>query len=167
LAISMYQVSVPVFTHAFGALGKVLAKGEANTTERKIDPAVILSGRLAPDMLPLTKQVQIASDTAKFAAARLTGQQAPSFEDNEQTFAELQARIGRTTDYLATFGAADLEGSEDRTIVRKVRGQDVNFTGIEYLQRFALPNFFFHVTTAYDILRHNGVPLSKTDYLGA
>jgi len=167
LAISMYQVSVPVFTHAFGALGKVLAKGEANITERKIDPAVILSGRLAPDMLPLTKQVQIASDTAKFAAARLTGQQAPSFEDNEQTFAELQARIGKTTDYLATFGAADLEGSEDRTIVRKVRGQDVNFTGLEYLQRFALPNFFFHVTTAYDILRHNGVPLSKTDYLGA
>ena len=167
MAISMYQVSVPVFTHAFGALGKVLAKGEANITERKIDPAVILSGRLAPDMLPLTKQVQIASDTAKFAAARLTGQQAPSFEDNEQTFAELQARIGKTTDYLATFGATDLEGSEDRTIVRKVRGQDVNFTGLEYLQRFALPNFFFHVTTAYDILRHNGVPLSKTDYLGA
>ena len=150
-----------------GALAKVLAKGEANITERKIDPAVILSGRLAPDMLPLTKQVQIASDTAKFAASRLTGREAPSFEDNEQTFAELQARIAKTTDYLATFSAADLDGSEDRTIMRKSRGSELNFTGLEYLQRFALPNFFFHVTTAYDILRHNGVPLSKTDFLGA
>jgi hypothetical protein len=167
LSISMYQVSMPVFTHAFGALAKVLAKGEANITERKIDPTVILSGRLAPDMLPLTKQVQIASDTAKFAAARLTGKDAPSFEDNEQTFAELQARIVKTTDYLATFGAADLDGSEERTIVRKTGGREISFTGIEYLQRFALPNFFFHVTTAYDILRHNGVPLSKTDFLGA
>ena len=158
---------MPVFTHALGALAKVLAKGEANIVERKIDPAVIMSGRLAPDMLPLTKQVQIASDTAKFAGARLTGRDAPSFEDNEQTFADLQGRIAKTTDYLATFSAADLDGSENRTIVRKLGGREINFTGLEYLQRFALPNFFFHVTTAYDILRHNGVPLSKTDFLGA
>ena len=163
----MYQASVPVFSNMLGALSKVLAKGEANILERKIDPAVILSGRLAPDMLPLTKQIQIASDHAKFAPSRLAGRDAPRFEDTEQTFAELQARIAKTVDYLATFGAADIDGSEDKAIQLKSPTRERNFTGLDYLQRFALPNFFFHVTTAYDILRHNGVPLSKTDFLGA
>jgi hypothetical protein len=167
MSISMYQASVPVFSNMLGALSKVLAKGEANILERKIDPAVILSGRLAPDMLPLTKQVQIASDHAKFAPSRLAGRDAPRFEDTEQTFAELQARIARTVDYLATFAAADIDGSEDKAIQLKSPTRERNFTGLDYLQRFALPNFFFHVTTGYDILRHNGVPLSKTDFLGA
>ena len=167
MPISMYQASVPVFSNMLGALSKVLAKGEANILERKIDPAVILSARLAPDMLPLTKQIQIASDHAKFAPSRLAGRDAPRFEDNEETFAELQARIAKTTDYLGTFAAADLDGSEDKAIQLKSPRRELNFIGLDYLQRFALPNFFFHVTTAYDILRHNGVPLSKTDFLGA
>jgi hypothetical protein len=167
LPISMFQASVPVFTHTLGALAKVLAKGEANIVERKIDPAVILSARLAPDMLSLTKQIQIATDHAKGAPSRLAGRDSPRFEDTEQTFAELQARIAKTVDYLATFAAADIDGSEDRAIQLKSPTRERNFTGLNYLQHFALPNFYFHVTTAYDILRHNGVPLSKTDFLGA
>ena len=120
MSISMYQVSVPVFTHALGALAKVLAKGEANITERKIDPAVILSARLAPDMLPLTKQVQIATDNAKFAPSRLTGRDGAELR-RQRADVSPSCRRGspRRTDYLATFGAADLDGSEDRTIVRR------------------------------------------------
>jgi hypothetical protein len=149
------------------ALSRVLAKAEADAAERKIDPAVLLSSRLAPDMFPLTRQVQTASDHAKFAPSRLAGRDAPRFEDIEQSFAELQGRITKTQDYLGTFAQSDLDGSEDRTITLKTRLRELNFTGLEYLQRFAMPNFFFHITTAYDILRHNGVPLSKTDFLGA
>jgi uncharacterized protein len=167
MSISMYQASVPVFSNMLGALSKVLAKGEANILERNIDAGVIISSRLAPDMLPRKNQIQIASDHAKFAPSRLAGRDAPRFEDNEQTFAELQARIAKTVDYLGTFAAADLDGSEDKAIQLKSATRERNFTGLDYLQRFALPNFFFHVTTAYDILRHNGVPLSKTDFLGA
>ena len=163
----MYQASVPVFSHMLGALSHVLAKAEANAVERKIDPAVLLSSRLAPDMFPLTRQVQTASDHAKFAPSRLAGREAPRFEDVEASFAELQERITKTRDYLGTFAQSDFDGSEDRTITLKSRARELNFTGLEYLQRFALPNFFFHVTTAYDIVRHNGVPLSKTDFLGA
>ena len=163
----MYQVSVPVFTHAFGALAKVLAKGEANIAERKIDPAVILSGRLAPDMLPLTKQVQIASDTAKFAAARLTGEPAPSFADEETTLDQLRERCARTISFLETARPDAFQGSETRMI--SFGGGDTKWTlrGDAYLLSFALPNFFFHVTTAYDILRHKGVEIGKRDFLGS
>lgn len=162
----MYQASVPVFTNMLGALSHVLSKAEANLAERKIDPAVVLAARLAPDMLPFKTQVQIASDHAKGAPSRLAGRDAPRFEDVEQSFADLQARIAKTKEYLATFAAGDIDGSEDKPIQLKTPSRELNFTGIEYLQRFAFPNFFFHVTTAYDILRHNGVPLSKADFLG-
>jgi hypothetical protein len=165
LSISMYQASVPVLTHMLDALAHVLTQGEANAAERKIDPAVLLNSRLAPDMLPLKRQVQLASDHAKGAPSRLAGRENPRYEDTEETFAELQARISKTRDYLGTFVESDFEGSEDRTINIKTRLRELNFSGLQYLQHFALPNFFFHVTTAYDILRHNGVPLSKTDFL--
>lgn len=165
MSISMYQASVPVFTHMLGALSHVLSKGETNAAERKIDPAVLLNARLAPDMFPLKGQIQLASDHAKGAPSRLTGREMPRYEDNEETFAELQARIAKTRDYLATFAESDFEGAEERPITIKGRLRELNFTGLEYLQNFALPNFFFHVTTAYDILRHNGVPLSKVDFL--
>jgi hypothetical protein len=166
LSISVYELSVPVFAHSLEALANVLTKAEANATERKIDPAVLINSRLAPDMFALKNQVQLASDHAKGAPTRLTGRDGPRYEDNEQTFAELQARIAKTRDYLATFTSADFEGAENRAIVIKGRVRELNFTGLDYLRHFALPNFFFHVTTAYDILRHNGVPLSKIDFIG-
>jgi hypothetical protein len=163
--LSIYQASVPIYTHMLNALSHVLSKAEANATERKVDPAVFVNARLAPDMLPLKGQVQLASDHAKGAVSRLAGREIPRFEDTEETFAELQARIAKTSDYLSTFAEADFDGAEAKEIVIRSRQRDLNFTGLLYLQTFALPNFFFHVTTAYDILRHNGVPLSKVDFL--
>ena len=165
MSISMFQASVPVFTRMLGALSHVLSKGEANAVERKIDAAVLINARLAPDMFPLKGQVQLASDHAKGAPSRLTGRETPRYEDNEESFADLQARIAKTRVYLATFTEDDFEGAQERSITIKGRQRELNFTGLDYLQQFALPNFFFHVTTAYDILRHNGVPLSKVDFL--
>ncbi len=163
----MYQASVPVFAERLRALSLVLAKGEANAAERKIDPQVFLTARLAPDMLPLTRQVQIASDHAKRCVARLAASEAPSYDDTETSFSELQARIARTTDFLKGFAPADINGSEERRIALKVGPRDLEFAGMQYLLHFAMPNFYFHVTTAYDILRHNGVPLGKPNFLGA
>jgi len=167
VSISIYHVSVPMFLHSLGALSNVLTKAEAHAAERKIEPSVLANSRLAPDMFPLKRQVQLATDHAKGAPSRLAGREIPSYEDTEETFAELHARIAKTRDYLGTFAEADFEGAEDRPIVIKGRQRDLNFTGLEYLQHFALPNFFFHVTTAYDILRHKGVEIGKRDYLGA
>lgn len=164
--ISMYDVSVPVFSERLRALALVLAKAEANATDRKIDLQVFLDARLAPDMLKLTQQVQIATDFAKGASSRLAGREVPRYEDNEASFSELQARITKTRDYLAMFKPAEFEGSEERTITLKVGGNDVELKGQKYLLDVALPNFYFHITTAYDILRHNGVPLSKGNFLG-
>lgn len=161
----MYQASVPIFTHMLNSLANVMTKAEANAAERKIDPTVLLNSRLAPDMFPLKGQVQLASDHAKGAPSRLAGREIPRYEDTEQTFADLHARIDKTRDYLGTFAEGDFEGAEGKAIVIKGRQRELNFTGLDYLQRFALPNFFFHATTAYDILRHNGVPLSKSDFL--
>ena len=127
---------------------------------------VFLDARLAPDMFKLTQQVQIATDFAKGASSRLAGREVPRYEDNEASFAELQARIAKTRDYLSTFKPADFEGSEERTVTLKVGGKDVELKGQKYLLDVALPNFYFHVTTAYDILRHNGVPLGKGNFLG-
>jgi hypothetical protein len=165
MAMSMYQASVPVFQARLKSLSNVLKKAEANAGERKIDPAVFLNDRLAPDMLKLTSQVQIATDHAKGAPSRLARRELVRFEDTETTFADLQARITRTLDLLATFEPADIDGSEDVAILIKGRTRDLSFTGIDYLQNFAMPNFYFHVTTAYNILRHNGVPLGKIDFL--
>jgi hypothetical protein len=127
----------------------------------------LLGAKLADDMFPLTRQVQVASDNAKGAVSRLAGREIPKWEDNEASFAELQARIAKTLDYLASFGAADFEGAADREIEIKTSRGALTFTGTRYLLHHALPNFYFHVTTAYDILRHEGVPLGKPDFLGA
>jgi uncharacterized protein len=166
LSVSLYELSVPMFLQSLEALSNVLKKAEANAEERKIDPAVLVNARLAPDMFALKNQVQLASDHAKGAPSRLTGRDNPRYEDNEQTFADLQARIAKTRDYLGTFKPEDFEGAEDRPVVIKGRARELNFTGLNYIRHFALPNFFFHATTAYDILRHNGVPLSKIDFIG-
>ena len=166
-ALSMYQASIPVFLRALGNLRQVLEKGVAHAREQGYEPAVLLQSRLYPDMLPLVRQVQIATDTAKFGAARLAGVESPRFEDVETTFAELFARLDAVAAYLGTFDQKALEGSEDRVVTLSSRPRgDLTFNGSGYLLGFALPNLFFHVTTAYAILRHNGVPLGKLDYLG-
>jgi len=161
----MFEASVPVFTARLKALAGVLGEGERNAAERKIDPQVFLAARLAPDMFTLTRQVQIATDHAKGAPSRLAGRTAPKYEDDEASFADLQARIARTLDHLATFTAKDIDGSEERTVELKIGGHEMAMPGMRYLLDFAMPNFYFHVTTAYGILRHNGVPLGKTVFI--
>jgi hypothetical protein len=161
----MSAISIPVITRALKNLSHVLAKAEAHAEARKIDPSVLLSGRLYPDMLPLTRQVQIASDLAKSCAARLAGREPPVYEDTETTFTELQARITRTLEYIQGVPAAEIDGAESRTVTVKLR-ELVTFPALTYLQYFVLPNVFFHCATAYAILRHNGVELGKGDFLG-
>jgi hypothetical protein len=166
MSISMYQASLPVLVRGMTNLQVILGKAEAHAAEKQIDPSVLLSARLAPDMLPLVRQVYIVSDTAKGCAARLAGVEAPKYDDVEQTFDELDARLQKTIDYLKEFNAQQIDGSEERPIQLKMRSGPIDFTGLSYLLGFVLPNFYFHVTTAYDILRHNGVELGKLDYLG-
>lgn len=166
MKISVYQASVPVFVRMLNNLSAVLDKGAAHAEAKKIDPAVLINARLYPDMLPLVKQVQIASDGAKGAAARLAGQEPPKYEDTETTFADLKARIQKTIAYLNTFKPEQIDGSDEKTITLQQRGNAVNFQGLAYLLNQATPNFYFHVTTAYDILRHSGVEIGKADYLG-
>ena len=163
----MYQASAPRFVHTLNALSAVLAKGEAHAEAGKIDPLVLTSARLFPNMFALARQVQIASDTAKGAVARLAGMEIPQFEDTEKSFDELRARIAKTVAFIEGVKASALDGSEGRQVVLKTGGREVTFTGLDYLLGFAQPNFYFHVTTAYNILRHNGVPLAKKDFLGA
>lgn len=167
MTLSMYQASVPVFLRAFGNLTAILKKAAAHAEEKKIDPSALLQARLFPDMFPLARQVQIATDTAKGCAARLAGLEPPRYEDTEAGFAELLSRIEKTCTYVQSVTPEQIDGSEARPVSLKLRGQTVAFSGAAYLLNFALPNFFFHVTTAYDILRHNGVQLGKQDYLGA
>lgn len=166
MAISMYQVSVPVFVKTLSNLAAILDKGAAFATARKIDPSVLLAYRLAPDMLNLTRQVQIAADHAKRAPARLAGIEAPVYEDNEASFAELKARIDKTIAFINTLTPGQIEGSEARDIVLKIGGNSQTLGGQAYLLHNALPNFFFHVTTAYAILRHCGVEIGKKDFIG-
>jgi uncharacterized protein len=166
MTISMYQASVPVMTHTLGNLIGILEKGAAYAEAKKIDPAVLVASRLYPDMFPLSRQVQIATDNAKGSVARLAGQEPPKFEDNEASFPELIARVQKTIAFLKTFTPAQLDGSENKTINLTVRGSPVSYQGMPYLLHHALPNVFFHVTTAYNILRHNGVDVGKRDYLG-
>ena len=166
MKISMHAMSVDVFTHALGNLSAFLEKGQAHATQRKFEPAVLLASRLAPDMLPLTRQVQIACDVAKNGVARLAGQEPPRFPDTEASFEELHARIARTLDYLKGVPASALEGAETRDIKVPTRDGTLEFKGLEFLRHWAIPNVFFHVTTAYAILRHNGVELGKRDFLG-
>jgi hypothetical protein len=166
MAFSMYSASVPVFQHMLRNLIHILDKASANAEARKFDPAVLAGFRLAPDMLPFTKQIQIACDAAKLAVARIGGIEAPKFEDTETTFPELKARIQKTLDFLGSVPASKLEGTEGKEVTFPVgRDKTRTMTGEAYLTTWALPNFFFHVTTAYAILRHNGVELGKRDYL--
>ena len=164
--LSMYQASAPRFIHMLGNLSKLLDKAQAHADAKKFDSAVLVQSRLAPDMLALAKQVQIACDTAKFACARLSGQTAPKNDDTETTLAQLQARIASTVDFVKTMTPALLDGTEEREITMKVGGNDVTFAGAQYLLGFVYPNLYFHITTAYALLRHNGVELGKRDFLG-
>jgi hypothetical protein len=166
MAITMYQASVPVFIKLLGNLKAILEKTAAHAAAKKIEESVFVNARLYPDMLPLSAQVQIASDSARGACARLSGAEPPPIEDKEKTLAELIARIDTTIAYLRTFKAEQLDGTETRQITRKLRGNPVTFSGVDYLLTFAMPNFYFHVTTTYAILRHNGVELGKGDFLG-
>lgn len=166
MTMSMHAATVPVFRTMLHNLAGWLDKAQADAQARRFEVAVLLGARLAPDMLPLSRQVQIACDTAKFAVARLSGVEAPSFADDERTVEELKARIAATLAFVESVPAAQVDGSESRAISLPMRGREpMAFTGLGYVQQFALPNFFFHVTTAYAILRHNGVPLGKPDYL--
>ncbi len=158
--------SVAVFLRGHASLTDLLAKAEAHATERKIVPAALLAARLFPDMFPLTGQVQAACDTAKRTTARLLGIEPPRFEDNEASFEELRVRIRKTNEFIQSHPAEAFIARADHSIDMKMGGEVVTLTATQYLTRFALPNFYFHITTAYDILRHNGVVLSKRDYLG-
>ncbi len=166
MTISMYQASVPVITRALTNLRAILAKADAHAQAKKIDAGVFLNGRLAPDMLPLTKQVQIVSDNAKGIVARLAGVEIPAYTDTESTFEELVARLDRTLAFVASITPAQIDGSDDRKVDLKLGPNTVTFTGLSYLTGFALPNLFFHVVTAYAILRHLGVEIGKRDYIG-
>lgn len=166
MSISMYQASVPVFQRQLGNLDLILDKAAASAAARKIDPSVFLSARLSPDMFTLTRQVQIATDHAKGAPARLAGVAPPKFEDNEASFADLKARIAKTLAFIGGLSASQIDGSEDRAITLQAGPRELNFKGQAYLLEFALPNFYFHYAMTYAILRHNGVDVGKTDFLG-
>ena len=169
MTLSMYQASIPVFLQGLSSLSAILDKAAGQAAERKIDPSVLLNDRLAPDMLPFTRQVQIASDHAKGATARLAGTEVPKFEDVEKTFDELKHRLSRVVEFVGGFDASQIDGSEDREITPPIggSGNTMTFRGQAYLLHFALPNFFFHQTTAYTILRHNGITIGKRDFIGS
>ena len=165
MTLSIYRTSVPVFLRGLDVLSLLLDKAAAHAEARSLDVAILLGARLAPDMLPFTGQIQRASDTAKFAAGRLADLPSPRFADTEATLEEVRQRIDATSDYLKTFRPEQFEGSGERTISYNFGGPRQS-SGQDYLLNFALPNFYFHVATAHDILRHNGVPIGKRDYLG-
>jgi len=166
MKLSMYQASVTAFIRQLNNLGAILDKGAAHAEAKKIDPKVLLNSRLFPDMFPLVRQIQIATDAARGCAARLAGVEVPAQEDNETTFPELVARIRKTVAYLETLKAEQFDGSEDRTITWQTRSSTKTMQGLPYLQNHILPNLYFHITTAYNILRHSGVELGKQDFLG-
>src|ERR1700722_3342116 len=166
MTISMYQASVPAFVRALTNLAAILEKGAAHAQARKIDEAVLLNDRLFPDMFPLSRQVQIASDTAKSGAGRLASAEFPAYEDKEATFQELGQRIRNTVTYLQSLSPADIDGTEEKTITWQTRSSTKSMAGLPYLMNHLLPNLHFHVTTAYAILRHNGVEIGKKDFLG-
>jgi hypothetical protein len=166
VAITIYDQLVPVFSHMLSNLDKVLGKAEADATARRIDPEVFVNARLAPDMLPLTRQIQIMTDQAKGGASRLAGQEPPKWPDDEKSFADLHARVAKTIAHLKTFRPEHFEGAEQREVELKFPNASFKFTGKDYFLNFVVPNFYFHYTTAYAILRHNGVPIGKSDFLG-
>ncbi len=167
MPISMYQASIPVCLQFLTALSALLDKASEHARAAGSDPAELVNARLAPDMFPLSRQVQIATDHAKGMAARLAGRDAPKYEDNETTVEALKARIAKTMDFVSAVEVAEIEGSAERQVSLTVGGKPMSFTGQRYLMHFALPNFFFHATTAYAILRSKGVALGKQDFMGA
>ncbi len=167
MSLTMYQASVPVYTQFLTGLSGILTKAAAHAEARKIDPSVLINARLSPDMFALARQVQVATDHAKGSLARLAGVEVPSYPDTETTFAELQARIARTLDYVKSFKPEQIDGTEARDIVLTFGTVSLPFTGQAYLIQFALPNFYFHISMAYAILRHNGVEIGKRDFMGA
>lgn len=164
--LTVYQASVPVFIRMLGNLAGILEKAQAHCAARKIDPVALIRFRLYPDMFDFARQVQVACDHARNGAARLAGMEAPEMEKTEQTFAELIERVRKTIAYLETLRPEQFDGAETREIAIKRGETTVTYTGVDYLLQRVLPNFYFHVTTAYDILRHNGVELGKRDYIG-
>jgi hypothetical protein len=162
----MYQASAPRFARMLRNLSAILAKAQAHVEAKKLDAAALTGDRLYPDMFPFTRQVQIACDQAKGAVARLAGVEPPKHDDTEQSLAELQARIAKALDFVESVKADRIDGSEGREIVLKLRSGELKFKGVDYLFNHAYPNFYFHVTTAYAILRHNGVELGKKDFVG-
>ena len=166
MTMTMHSASAPVFARMLRNMSAWLDKAEAHAAAKKFDPAVLMQARLAPDMLPLPKQVQIACDAAKFAMARISGNEAPAFADEEATLAELRERIAKTVAYVESVSAASLDGTDAKSITVPRRDGSMTMTGEDYLKAFALPNFYFHATTTYALLRHNGVELGKMDFLG-
>jgi hypothetical protein len=167
MSFGMYQASVPAFLKMLSNLSAILDKGEAFAAEHNIEPEVLLNWRLTPDMFPFTRQVQIAADFAKGTTARLAGKEVPKYADDEKTFAALKARIAKTVKFVESIAPKDLDGSEGRDITLTVGGQELHFKGEPYLVHFALPNFYFHATTAYAILRRCGIDIGKRDFIGA
>jgi hypothetical protein len=166
MSISMYDASVPVFTQMLNSLSAVLDKAETQAAGRKFEPAALLQARLYPDMFPLLRQVQIAADFAKGPCARLAGVEVPRYEDTEQSFGELKQRIEKTLAFIASLPREAIAGSEERDIVLNSGGTTREYKGQAYLLHYALPHFYFHVTTAYAILRHNGIEVGKRDFIG-
>jgi hypothetical protein len=166
MTLSMSGASVPAFVQGLTSLSAVLDKAAAHAEARRIDPAALLQARLFPDMFPLTRQVQIAADFAKGAVARLAGEDPPKWDDTETGFEDLKGRIARTLDFVRGVDPTRIDGSEEREITLNIAGNAMTFRGQPYLVHFALPNFWFHVTAAYSILRHNGVELGKRDFIG-
>jgi hypothetical protein len=167
MSITLHSASVPIFTRMLGNLLTWFDKAEAYAAAKKFEPGVLLTTRLAPDMLSFTTQIQIACDTAKFGVSRIAGVDAPKFDDKEATFAELRERVRKTIDFVASVPAAQLDGKEEAELIVPRRSGPVTWKAEAYLKNHVLPNFFFHLTTAYALLRHNGVDLGKSDFLGA
>ena len=166
MSISMYQASVPRFVNILGNLSNILDKAQAHVDAKKIDATALTTYRIFPDMLPMSKQVQIACDTAKGVIARLAGVDIPAYEDNEVTLADLKARVAKTIAFIQTFTPAQIDGTEDKAIVTKRGDKETHYKGMQFLLGHAVPNFYFHITTTYNILRHNGVEIGTRDFLG-
>lgn len=166
MSVSMYQASVPPMIHSLSNLRVILKKADAFVEAKKIDPSVLINARLYPDMLPLSRQVQIAADIAKRGICRLAEVESPKYEDNESTFPELMARLDKTIALLETFKPEQIDGTEDKTINLPMHDKTLTFKGLSFLLNYVMPNVYFHVTTAYAILRHNGVEVGKQDFLG-
>jgi hypothetical protein len=167
MAVSMYQISLPIFVRQLNGLAGCMKKAQALYAEKKYDESTLLSYRFYPDMFSFTRQVQAATDHARNCAALLAGLEAPKYEDNETSLAQLIARVEKTIAFLNTIKQAQIDGSEGKTVTVKMRDREMNFTGIDLLQNRSMPNFYFHTTTAYDIIRHNGVEIGKRDFMGA